>query len=109
MSRSEFPKSVRLAAFERAGGVCQCGCQQPLCTPEYDHHPVPAGLGGPNTLENCRVLNKRCHRKLTTQYDTPRVKKATRVFEKRINARPKRGGFRKAPKGFNTWTKEWRE
>ena len=107
--RQEFPKRVKLAAWERCKGRCECGCGQKIITPEYDHHPVPAALGGAATLDNCRVLNKRCHRVFTAEHDVPEIKKSTRIFEKRINARTRRTGFKRAPKNFNTWTKEWRE
>lgn len=108
MIRQEFTKNTKRAAWERSGGICQCGCGQRITTPEYDHWPVPAALGGSNALNNCRVLDKRCHRKLTAEHDTPRVKKATRVFEKRINAREKRRGFPKPPKGYDPWTRSMR-
>lgn len=89
-----FPKKVKLAAWQRCRGICECGCQQKIITPEYDHYPVPVALGGASTLDNCRVLSKRCHRKLTAETDVPAIAKAKRVFEKRIGAREKRQGFK---------------
>ena len=103
--RAEFTKSTKLAAWERCAGICECGCGQKIMTPEYDHHPIPAAIGGPATLDNCRVLNKRCHRILTAERDQPAIAKTKRIFEKRIGARDKRRGFRKPPRGYNAWTR----
>lgn len=103
--RAEFSKKTKLAAWDRCGGICECGCGQKIITPEYDHYPVPAALGGAATLDNCRVLNKRCHRILTATKDVPDISKSTRVFEKRIGARESRRGFRR-PAGVKfDWSK----
>ena len=93
--RSEFPKSVKLAAWDRCRGRCECGCGLKIIgTPEYDNYPVPAALGGPGTLDNCRVLDRKHHRALTAEKDVPGISRSTRIFEKRIGAREKRRGFR---------------
>lgn len=95
MYREEFSKSVRLAAWARCGGLCECGCGQRIIgTPEY-HHIVPASLGGPGTLDNCWVMARRCHRVWTAGPEgNPAIAKSTRVHEKRIGARTSRRGFR---------------
>lgn len=94
MSRQEFSKGVKLQAWDRSAGHCECGCGQKIVTSaEYDHYPVPAALGGSNELSNCRVLDKRCHRKITAEHDVPTIAKAVRVAEKRAGVR-KRQGFR---------------
>jgi hypothetical protein len=54
------PAHVRRAVWKRDGGRCQfrlasgeiCGSTRRL---EIDHHPVPRALGGPSTVENCRL------------------------------------------------------
>ena len=93
--RDEFPKSVKIAAWKRSGGRCECGCMLKIIgTPHYDHHPIPASLGGPGTLENCRVLDPKHHKQITDDQDVPAIAKSNRVFEKRIGARSKRCGFR---------------
>jgi hypothetical protein len=54
------PAHVRRAVWERDGGRCQfklasgevCGSTRQL---EIDHHPIPRALGGPSTVENCRL------------------------------------------------------
>ncbi len=51
---------VRRAVWKRDGGRCQfrlesgeiCGSTYRL---EIDHHPIPRALGGPSTVENCRL------------------------------------------------------
>ena len=102
MARQEFSKAVKLAAWERCGGICECGCGQKILTAEYDHWPVPAAFGGGNDLENCRVLNKRCHRKITADVDVPKIAKAVRIIEKRAGLRKSKRPF---PKRVNPWGK----
>lgn len=105
MSRREFSKGVRLQAWERSGGRCECGCgQKILGRPEYDHI-TPAAIGGSNDLDNCRVMAKRCHR-VKTDRDVPAIAKSTRIAEKRAGVRTGRG-FR----GWLTFSGEirWRD
>lgn len=97
-----FPKSVKLAAWKRCGGKCECGCGQKILTAEYDHWPTPYAYGGANTLENCRVLSARCHRKITAEVDQPRIAKATRIEEKRAGLRKSKRPF---PKRADPWGK----
>ncbi len=99
--RQEFPKSVKLDAWERSKGICECGCHLKIIgIPEYDHWPIPASLDGPGTLENCRVLSKKCHRRITETKDIPELSKSTRIFEKRIGLRKTKRPF---PKRVNPW------
>ena len=94
MTRSyadEFPKSVKIAAWQRAGGRSECGCGVKIIAgdgPEYDHI-IEVALGGNNSLENCRVMRIRCHGSKTDER-RPALDKARRGFEKRIGARPKK-------------------
>lgn len=104
MSRREFPKSVRLAAWERSGGRCECGCRLLIRgTPHYDHV-VPDALGGTNDLENCQVLDPKCHRRKTVGRDVPMITKAVRTRERRLGLRDRRRGF----KGSRTFSGEIR-
>lgn len=94
MSRQEFSVKVRKAAWERAGGICECGCgrafgKHPKERPEYDHV-IPAKLGGEATLENCQVIRGDCHKAKTTGADTDRIKKVRRGEKDRANLRPKK-------------------
>ena len=91
MSRKEFPKSVKLAAWQRSNGHCECGCGVKIIAgdgPQYDHI-IEDALGGEPTLENCRVLRKRCHAGKTSER-RPNLDKARCGFEKRIKARERR-------------------
>jgi hypothetical protein len=64
--------------------------------PHYDHWPVPAALGGPGTLENCRVLDPKHHKQITDSKDIPAIAKSKRVADKRI-------GLRQTHRGFQGW------
>lgn len=91
--RNEFPDSVRIAAWERCGGICECGCGKPIHTrAEYDHI-IPSANGGPATLENCQVLREKCHDKKTREVDRPSIDKSKRIREKRMGLRAKSRGF----------------
>lgn len=101
--RAEFSKKTKLQAWERSGGICECGCMQKIIgIPEYDHFPVPASIGGSNDLSNCRVLSRKHHRLITNTKDIPALAKSQAIYEKRANVRkPKGRGFQKdhRPKG----------
>ena len=93
LTRREFPKSVKLAAWDRCNGFYECGCDMPIVgTPHYDHD-LPDDLGGDNSLENCRVLDPKCHRRKTVNEDRPRIDKARRLREKAAGVRPKKRGI----------------
>lgn len=94
MSRSykdEFTKAVKIAAFQRSNGHCECGCGVKIIAgdgPEYDHI-IEVALGGDNSLENCRVLRRRCHEKKTAER-RPALDKSRRIYENRIKVRPRK-------------------
>ena len=100
--RQEFPKSVKIAAMQRSGGNCECptckGNRRIVGTAEYHHFPIPAALGGPATLENCAVVDPKCHRRITSEEDVPAIAKSQRIYEKRI-------GVRKSSRPFKGWRK----
>ncbi len=79
MSRQEFPIKVRKAAYDRAAGICECGCGVPFGKErvEYDHV-IPARLGGDNSLENCKALRLSCH-KAKTRSDLKSISKVRRA------------------------------
>ncbi len=80
--RMEFPVKVRKAAYDRSGGICECGCGVPFGKErvEYDHD-IPAYHGGKPTLENCRALRWSCH-KVKTAQDMQAIKKTRRIIKK---------------------------
>ncbi len=92
MRRAEFTRSVKLAAWDRAGGRCECGCRRKLYPGdiEYDHR-ITCEQGGDNSLENCVVLSKACHGMKTHKVDAPAAAKSRSVRAKHIGAhKPKR-------------------
>lgn len=85
MSRLEFSKSTKQAAWERCKGCCdECGNSITRGV-QYDHI-VPAWLGGAATLENCACLCTPCHSLKTAKHDVPAIAKTKRVLAKRIKA-----------------------
>jgi len=105
--RQSFPKMIKIAVWERSGGICECGCGQKILRAEYDHYPVPAAFGGPSTLDNCRVLDVRCHRRITATVDVPRIAKTKRIIAKRAGIKKGRG-FPKRPPNWDPWRRRWR-
>ena len=100
--RLEFTKATKLAAFQRSGGRCECGCGlKVLGTPEY-HHRIPAALGGSNDLDNCEVWDPKHHKQQTAEKDVPQIAKSRRVAEKRMGLRASKRPF---PKHRDPWGK----
>ena len=88
--RQEFSTKTKLAAFERAKGMCEVCGQKIIGRAEYDHA-LPDFFGGEPTLENCRCLCSKCHRLKTSTADVPRIAKTKRTKAKTVGAnRPKR-------------------
>jgi 5-methylcytosine-specific restriction endonuclease McrA len=86
LARTEFPKSVKAAAFRRCcddKGVPHCeNCNTPLTGPNtIFEHVTPDGLGGEPTLENCKVFCRNCASKKTFAQDNPRMQKADRQLK----------------------------
>lgn len=109
MSRREFSKAVKRAAFERAAGQCEgflsgtherCPCKLTPGKFHYDHD-LADWLGGEPTLENCVVLCIPCHHEKTAGCDIPAIAKAKRIRDRergiRKPPRLKGHGFRKPP------------
>jgi len=105
--RTEFPQSVRKAAFRRC---CKNGiphCEAPDCGQQiraghlrYEHL-QPDGLSGEPTLNNCGVWCDVCSRK-KDRVDNPRMAKADAVLKSTYGLKPSRKkipgrGFDKAP------------
>lgn len=81
---AEFSQAVRKAAWERSGGICECGCGVKIVTgdgPEF-HHRVEDWLGGESTLENCWCVRQRCHKRLTKER-APVLAKVRRLEKER--------------------------
>jgi 5-methylcytosine-specific restriction protein A len=96
MTRLEFSQATRKAAWKRAGGYCECGCQRPFdlshpkgC-PDY-HHRIEAFLGGDNSLDNCMCIRRDCHAAITATESAPKAAKVRREDKRRTGTeRPKK-------------------
>lgn len=90
MPRKEFPTRIKVAAYERAGGLCEaCGASLRGKRVEYDHR-IPDALGGAPTAENCVCLCSACHREKTSTKDIPVIAKTKRIRAKAIGAKKPR-------------------
>lgn len=95
MNRTEFTMKTKRAAWDRADGVCECGCGQevgskdPKSRPDYDHI-LPCALGGDNSLENCQCIRHDCHLIKTSSGDIKQIAKARRGEKQRMGLTPKR-------------------
>lgn len=78
MSRREFPKSVKVAAFKRCAGRCE-KCTAALTPGKFAYdHVIADALGGEPILSNCQVLCDACHGPKTAKEDIPAAAKAKR-------------------------------
>ena len=89
MARSEFKSATKVKAYERSKGKCE-KCNEPLQTGKFHYdHEIPDALGGPNTLENCKVICTACHSDKTAGQDVPQIAKMKRQKAAHIGAKPK--------------------
>ena len=119
MSRTEFSMKTKKAAWDRAGGICECGCgrevggKDPKSRPDYDHILADA-LGGDNSLENCQCIRFDCHKLKTASTDIKHIAKARRGEKQRAGLKPmkrpmpgsKGSGMRKKMDGTVVFVKE---
>lgn len=103
--REEFPKKVKVAAFERAKGLCE-KCTARLMPGKFHYdHVIPAAFDGPPTLDNCRCLCLACHGDKTRKEDVPLIAKAKRIRAAHVGA--KAPSKRPMPCGRNSnWRKK---
>jgi hypothetical protein len=94
LSRTEFPLSVKKAAFARAckpDGMPKCeapGCSKVIRAGHLRYeHLQPDGLGGEPTLENCGVYCDVCA-KDKDKIDNPRMAKADAVLKETYGLKP---------------------
>lgn len=88
LARTEFPQSIRKAAFARSckpDGQPKCeapGCGRMIRAGHLRfEHVQPDGLGGEPTIENCKVYCDVCADRKTFTEDNPRMAKADRVLK----------------------------
>lgn len=90
--RQEFHPKVMIRAWDRADGHCEgCGAKLFPGNIEYDHQ-IPCALGGDNSLENCIVRCRACHKAKTFKQDIPNIARAKRRQRKHIGIK-KRSTF----------------
>lgn len=86
MSRREFDRKTKAAAFLRADGHCE-KCRARLQTGRFHYdHVIPDALGGEPVLSNCEVLCEACHGEKTASGDVPRIAKMKRQRDRHIGA-----------------------
>lgn len=115
MTRYEFTKKTKREALKRSGGRCEGDdpvyglesgerCNADLSYGvEFDHWPLPAGVRGSNTLENCKaVCPKGCHAYKTRKYDIPMQAKDKRI-------RDKHAGIKKPSKFAGSRNSKWKK
>ena len=83
--RQEFSTKTKLAAFDRANGMCEVCGQKIIGRAEYDHA-LPDFFGGKPDLDNCQCLCSKCHRLKTSTADVPRIAKTKRTKAKTVGA-----------------------
>lgn len=85
-----FDRATMRAAYERSGGICECGRVPQLMAILKNHpcgvalgpantfyeHIVCEELGGDNALDNAAVLTRTCWRLKTDLYDLPAIAEA---------------------------------
>lgn len=90
--RAEFSAKTKQAAFNRAKGMCECGCGLPLVgTPQY-HHISEEYLTHDNSLENCCCCNYKCHQ-IITRRNRPAIDKTRRIIKDLAGIKPTRPSF----------------
>jgi 5-methylcytosine-specific restriction protein A len=84
--RREFTAKTKGEAFLLAGGHCErCRVKLRYGEAQYDHH-LECREDGDNSLENCQVLCRRCHKAKSAKARTERAK-ADRGFRQMANAK----------------------
>ena len=92
MARVEFSAKVRSDAYERSGGMCECGCGRPLVVGQIDYdHRIPFDTSRDSSLSNCVCILRGCHRE-KTKTDIRDIAKGRRIRRKHRGIN-KRSGF----------------
>lgn len=76
-SRRTLHPRTKAEIIKRQGGICGCGCGQPLGAIgrliEFDHE-IPLADGGEDNTDNIQALTKACHRAKTNREARERAK-----------------------------------
>jgi hypothetical protein len=102
MSGRFFSRSIKRAAYERAGGFCECGCGGPLSIGRIRYnHRIPWKTSRDSSLSNCQVLRVECDRVITYTRDIPQLAKSERVRDRHLGIIRPGMGPRPLPGGRN--------
>lgn len=75
--RRKFLPREYAAVIERQGGLCACGCKEPLGADprdiDYDHI-LPLSIGGRDAPDNLQALKRKHHRAKSNRETTERAK-----------------------------------
>lgn len=92
MTRAEFSKATRLAAWQACGGRCQ-SCTAKLFTGNIEyHHDTECTFGGNADLQNCVVLCRTCHSAITRSRAKV-IAKSNRVRARHLGIQQSRQSF----------------
>lgn len=92
MTRAEFSKATKLAAWQACGGRCQ-SCTAKLFTGNIEyHHDQECTFGGTAALQNCVVLCRTCH-SIITRKQASVIAKSNRVRARHLGLRSRRRSF----------------
>lgn len=92
MTRAEFSKATKLAAWQACGGHCQT-CTAKLFTGNIEyHHDQECTFGGKADLQNCVVLCRACHSEITRR-QAKVIAKSNRVRARHLGIRSSRKSF----------------
>lgn len=87
--RAEFTKAVKLEAWRGSQGRCM-GCTAKLFPGNIEyHHDKECAFGGKGTKENCVVLCRACHSRVTKER-APVIAKSNRVRNRHIGVKKPR-------------------
>jgi 5-methylcytosine-specific restriction endonuclease McrA len=86
--RREFPRKVKVIAFNRCHGTCEGPCGRPLVTGHiiYDHR-IPWEISRDSSVDNCQALCDICDG-IKTPADQSTIAKSNRIRDKHIGAAP---------------------
>lgn len=96
--RLNFTAKTKRAAFQQCGGHCMCGCGYKFKDwrePEYNHI-IPTSILRDNSLKNCMVLRRACHKEVT-KADRREIDKTRRIIKKQLAPKAKKKAWPSRP------------
>lgn len=75
LKRRYLSPQEKARVIDRQGGICACGCREPLVVGQIDFdHELDLQFGGTNDLSNFVALIRRHHKKKSDAANTVRAK-----------------------------------